>query len=79
MSGHPWPDALLPVLSSHTVTTMSYAHATAHAARMAAGKDAKLRGVPMAVSSATRSRQADRNPNFQAVLAVSQPTVSHSL
>lgn len=43
------------------------------------GKDAKLRGVPRAVSSATRSRQADRNPNFQAVLAVSQPTVSHSL
>lgn len=40
------------------------------------GADAKLRGVPSAMPSATRSRQADRKPNFQAVLPVSCPTAS---
>lgn len=44
---------------------------TTHARRMTAGKDAKLRGVPCEMSSATHSWQADRKPKFQAVLAVS--------
>lgn len=52
-----------PAVTAGTLTT--------YARRMTAETDAKLRGVPSAMPSATHSRQADRKPDFQAVLSVS--------
>ncbi|KAH8753824.1 hypothetical protein F5883DRAFT_189000 [Diaporthe sp. PMI_573] len=78
-SGHRARVALMPTvsmlvlvvrLSSHVGRSVARCPPRTHPTRMAARKDAKLRGVPKAVPSATRSRQAGRNPSFQSALAV---------